>query len=305
MPTGKVCAMRAYVTGGNGFVGAVLQAHLREHHDEITAPFIDLADSDALRDSFAEAEPDVIYHLAGQANVARSWGDSSETFSVNALGTLHVVEAAATLPSQPRVIVVSSGEVYGSVPANECPVCEDRIPAPVNPYGASKAAAEVVALQTWRARGLPVIVTRPFNHIGPGQSDGFLVSAVAKRIAEAERDDRDTIAAGNLSAVRDFSNVRDIVRAYRALAERGVPGRTYNVGSGVGTAVETVVKQLLAMADRPMQVTLDRALARPSDTPVLVANVDLIKGDTGWFPEFGITQALAETLDWWRNRLRC
>jgi GDP-4-dehydro-6-deoxy-D-mannose reductase len=295
--------MRAYVTGGNGFVGEFLQQHLRENGDEITAPFIDLADRAALQASFADAKPDVIYHLAGQANVGRSWDDSSETFVVNALGTLHVVEAAATLQFLPRVIIVSSGEVYGCVPKEECPVLEDRYPAPSNPYGASKLAAEVVALQTWRARGLPVIVTRPFNHIGPGQTDGFLVSAVAKRIAEAERDARSSIQVGNLSAVRDFSNVRDIVRAYRALALRGVPGRTYNVGSGVAVPTEAIVQQLLALAKRPLSLVTDPAFARPSDNPVLVANVDLVKRDTGWEPIFGISEALVQTLEWWRERV--
>lgn len=295
--------MRAYLTGGNGFVGEFLQAHLQENNDEITAPFIDLADRAALQDSFAEAKPDVIYHLAGQANVGRSWGDSSETFVVNALGTLHVVEAAAALPSMPRVIVVSSGEVYGVVAPGDCPVNEARFPAPLSPYGASKVAAEVVALQTWRARGLPVIVTRPFNHIGPGQTDGFLVSAVAKRIAEAERAGHDTISVGNLSAVRDFSNVRDIVAAYRALAVDGVPGQIYNVGSGVGTPIAEVVDRLLALSRRPLTLALDSALARPSDTPVLVADVSRLKHDTGWAPRFGIDEALVQTLEWWRSRI--
>ena len=295
--------MRAYLTGGDGFVGVFMQELLRANNDEITAPFIDLADKHTLRQSFVDARPDVIYHLAGQASVDLSWGDSSETFAVNAVGTLHVVEAAASLQHQPRVIVVSSGEVYGSVAANECPVAEDRMPAPLNPYGASKVAAEVVALQTWRGRGLPVIVTRPFNHVGPGQSPGFLVSAVAKRVAEAERDQTDEITVGNLAAVRDFSNVRDIVRAYRALAVSGVPGRTYNVGSGVGTPVRQVVEYLLSLAKRPMRMCIDPSLARPSDTPVLVADVTLIKRDTAWEPSFGLDDAVTETLEWWRERV--
>ncbi len=295
--------MRTYVTGGDGFVGTFLQELLRRNGDDIVAPFIDLADKDNLRQSFIDSRPDVIYHLAGQASVDRSWGDSSETFSVNAVGTLHVVEAAASLEHKPRVIVVSSGEVYGSVSADECPVAEDRIPAPLNPYGASKAAAEVVALQTWRARGLPVIVTRPFNHIGPGQSPGFLVSAVAKRIAEAERDGNDEITVGNLSAIRDFSNVRDIVSAYRTLAVEGVPGQIYNVGSGVGTLVQSVVEKLLAAAKYPMRMTTDAALARPSEIPELVADVTRIRSDTSWVPCHGIDEALAETLQWWRERV--
>ena len=295
--------MRAYLTGGNGFVGEFLQEHLRECADEITAPFIDLGDRPALQASFTDCAPDVIYHLAGQANVGRSWGDSSETFTVNALGTLHVMEAAASLPKLPRVILVSSGEVYGTITPADCPVSESRYPAPLNPYGASKFAAEIVALQTWRARGLPVIITRPFNHIGPGQTDGFLVSAVAKRIAEAERDCLDTVQVGNLSAVRDFSNVRDIVRAYRALAVSGVPGRTYNVGSGVGTPIAEVVDKLLALSTRSLTHTLDPNLARPSDTPVLVADVQLLMADTGWSPRFGTDEALSQTLDWWRTRV--
>ncbi len=300
---GNVFGMRAYITGGNGFVGEFLQTHLRSHGDEITAPFIDLADTEALRASFIDASPEVIYHLAGQANVAKSWGDSTETFSVNAVGTLHVVESAASLPVMPRVVIVSSGEVYGAVATSECPVPESRPTAPVNPYGASKVAAEVVALQTWRGRGLPVIVARPFNHVGPGQSDGFLVSAVAKRIAKAERDGAFVVSIGNLAGIRDFSNVRDVVSAYRALAVDGVPGRTYNVGSGVGTATAEIVRQLLALAKIPLELVLDPALARPSDTPVLVADVTLLKADTGWSPSFGVSEALEATLDWWRSRV--
>ena len=295
--------MRAYVTGGDGFVGTFLKDLLRRHGDEIAAPFIDLADKDLLRQSFIDFQPDVIYHLAGQASVDRSWGDSSETFSVNAVGTLHVVEAAASFDGKPRVIVVSSGEVYGSLEPGTGPVREDRVPAPLNPYGASKAAAEVVALQTWRARGLPVIVTRPFNHIGPGQSPGFLVSAVAKRIAEAERDAKSEISVGNLAAVRDFSNVRDIVSAYRTLALEGVPGRIYNVGSGVGTPVSEVVERLISFAKHRMTLVTDHALARPSEIPELVADITRIRSDTSWVACHGIDEALAETIEWWRNQV--
>ena len=184
--------------------------------------------------------PDAVYHLAGLAHVGGSWDAPDRYFRVNALGTLSVLEAARRCATPPRVLVVSSAEVYGAVRAEQLPVDEDAPMLPRSPYASSKAAAELVAVQAYLGRGLPVIRARPFNHVGPGQDPGFVVPAVARRIVEASRDGRTTLPVGNLTARRDLTDVRDVVRAYRLLVELGSPGQVYNVCSGADVSIEEI-----------------------------------------------------------------
>ena len=295
--------MRAFVTGGNGFVGTFLCAHLEASGDDVVAPFIDITRPEAIATAIKEAAPDAIYHLAGQADVGRSWVDPAETFTVNALGTLNVVTAAVALETVPRVIVVSSGEVYGQIAPDELPVRETHVLRPASPYGASKAAAELAALQAFHGRRLPVIVARPFNHVGPGQSDAFVVSSVAKAIAEAESSGGDEILVGNLAAARDFTDVRDVVRAYRACVERGRPGETYNVCSGTAVPIAELVERMVGLATRPLRITIDPSRFRPLDVPVIFGDSSQLRADTGWSPIHALDEALAATLQWWRERV--
>lgn len=291
------------MTGGGGFVGSFLRAHLEASGDEVIDPFVDITEPALIAAAIRDAAPDAVYHLAGQADVGRSWADPAETFTINALGTLNVVAAVCHLASPPRVLVVSSGEVYGMIAPDELPVRESHILRPASPYGASKASAELAALQAFHGRQIPVIVARPFNHIGPGQSDAFVVSAVARAIAEAEVTGLDEIAVGNLEAARDFSDVRDVVRAYRACVERGTPGVTYNVCSGVAVPIRDLVDRLVAFADRPIRVTIDPDRFRPSDVPVIYGDSSRLRAGTGWSPIHPLDEALEATLHWWRARV--
>ena len=296
--------MRAFVTGGGGFVGSFLCAHLAASGDEVIAPFVDITEPALIAAAIREAAPDAVYHLAGQADVSRSWADPAETFTINVLGTLNVVSAVCQLRMKPRVLIVSSGEVYGLIAPDELPVRETHILRPASPYGASKAAGELAALQAFHGQQVPVIDARPFNHIGPGQSDAFVVSAVARAIAEAEAAGSEEIAVGNLAAARDFSDVRDVVRAYRSCVERGTAGATYNVCSGTAVPISELVDRLIALAERPLRVTVDPERFRPSDVPVIFGDSSRLRADTGWTAVHALDDALAATLHWWRQRVQ-
>ena len=299
--------MRALVTGAAGFVGRHLVAHLRSEGDEVTETDrqtgLDILDPSGLSALFAESRPEVVFHLAGQADVGGSWTSPVETFRVNAEGTLNVLLAAAEHDVD-RVLAVASADVYGQVPADELPIGEDRPLRPHSPYGASKAAADLIALQTFLGRGLGVIRARPFNHLGPGQSDRFVASALASRIARNEVEGLDELAVGDLTPRRDFTDVRDVVRAYRLLVQEGEPGEAYNVCSGHDVAVQEIADRLVAMAERPMTLVPDPELFRPVDTPVLRGDAGRLKAATGWSPDISLDQTLADVLDDWRKRVR-
>ena len=219
--------MRALVTGARGFVGGWLVAHLEDHGDDVVAidREVDITDGGAVRATFVDAAPDAVYHLAALTHVGRSWDDPAHVLHVNATGTLYVLEAARACASVPRVLLVSSAEVYGVVPEAQLPVAEDAPLAPVTPYAASKVAAEYLGIQQHLAHGLPVIRVRPFNHIGPGQSSGFVVAALAERIAQAVRAGAPSIAVGNLTARRDLTDVRDVVQRLPHARDGGDAGR--------------------------------------------------------------------------------
>jgi len=243
-----------------------------------------------------------VFHLAGQADVGGSWSSPVETFRINAEGTMNVLLAAVHAGVE-RVVAVSSADVYGQVPEAELPITEDRPLRPVSPYGASKASADLIALQAHLGHGLAVLRARPFNHLGPGQSDRFVASAMASRIAHNELSGNEEVPVGNLSARRDFTDVRDVVRAYRLLAERGEPGEAYNVCSGRDVAVQEIADRLVALADGPMALVPDPDLLRPVDTPVLRGDPTRLRKATGWEPTITLDQTLADVLDDWRHRV--
>ncbi len=297
--------MRALVTGAAGFVGRHLVTWLEEAGDDVVTTDrhdgLDVLDTDALAAFVAEVAPEVVYHLAGQADVGGSWSSPVATFRVNAEGTLNLL-LACEAAGVDRVLAVASADVYGPVPADELPIGEDRPLRPVSPYGASKAAADLLALQAHLASGLGVIRVRPFNHLGPGQSDRFVAPALASRIVRAERGGDPHIPVGNLSARRDFTDVRDVVRAYRLLAEHGTPGEAYNVCSGTDVAVQELADRLVAQARVPVELTPDPELLRPVDTPRLCGDPARLQAATGWTPAFSLDQTLADVLDDWRGR---
>ena len=299
--------MRALVTGAAGFVGRHLVAELTSAGDEVTETDrhtgLDILDPEGLAALFAEARPEVVYHLAGQADVGGSWSSPVETFRVNAEGTLNVLLAAAEHDVH-RVVAVASADVYGQVPADELPIGEDRPLRPHSPYGASKAAADLISLQAFLGRGLGVIRARPFNHLGPGQSDRFVAPALASRIARNEVEELDELAVGDLTPRRDFTDVRDVVRAYRLLALNGEPGEAYNDCTGRDVSIQELADRLIALADHPMRLVPDQSLFRPVDTPVLRGDPSRLQAATGWAPEIPLEQTLADVLDDWRKRIR-
>jgi GDP-4-dehydro-6-deoxy-D-mannose reductase len=297
--------MKALVTGGRGFVGRWLCAHLVEQGDDVvaTGEEVDVTDPDAVRRSMHAVLPDAVYHLAGWASVGSSWSDPAGAFRVNANGALHVLDAARRMDEPPRLLVVSSAEVYGRVRPEDLPLTEASPVSPVSPYAASKVAAEVAAQQAVLGYGLPVVVARPFNHIGPGQAPGFVVSDLAKRIVEAERSGDRTLAMGNPSPRRDLTDVRDVVRAYRLLLVGGEAGGTYNVCSGNDVLIGDLARRLLDLSGADLELSAGTVALRPVDVPVLRGDAGKLEAATGWRPEIALDETLRDVLAFWRERL--
>jgi GDP-4-dehydro-6-deoxy-D-mannose reductase len=305
------------ITGATGFVGTHLRALLAQIrpewgiagtmlHNPTTDPGIvpcDLQDAAAISDLVARTAPDAVIHLAGQSNVPASFRDPEATLANNILGTLHLLDACRAHAKETCLLIVSSNEVYGPVPEAEQPIGEDRPLRPGNPYAVSKAAQEMLALQYAQSYGLDVVVARPFNHIGPGQTDRFVVSAFARQVAEVERGIRDVVSVGNLDVARDFTDARDVCRAYIALVERGAWGGVYNIGRGAAIRVGDLLDLLCRLAHVEVKVERDPARMRPSDVPVMRADTTHLRAATGWQPEIPLEQTLRETLDWWREKL--
>ncbi len=291
--------MRALISGATGFVGPHLVRHLEEAGDEVVAvghqngP--DLLDTDAWSAKIASEQPNVIYHLAGFSDVGASWKRPLETFRLNAAGTLSILEAAR-LQHVDRVVVVSSADVYGIASPASLPLTESAPLQPRSPYGSSKQAAEAIAQQYHRGWGLDVIIVRPFNHIGPGQSTNFFAPAIASKIASAELAGEGVVTHGDLSPERDFTDVRDVVRAYRLIATAGSSGATYNVCTGKAVAMSTILDDLIAAATVPITTEPDLDLVRPVDLPVLRGSFDALRRDTGWEPSIPLTDTLMDVL---------
>jgi len=293
--------MRALVTGGKGFVGQWLSAHLKDRGDDVAIIDLetDVADPAAVHRVMSDVRPDAVYHLAAMTHVGDSWEHPSQVLRVNVLGTAEILAAARAITAGPRVLVVSSAEVYGVVTTDQLPLDEHSATLPASPYAASKLAAEAVALQAWRGYRQPVMVVRPFNHIGPGQSPNFFVPALAKRIVEARRAGAGSLPVGTLTTRRDFTDVRDVVVAYRRLIEVGQPGGVYNVCSGRDVAMSEVAHDLLRLADADLELVTDPALVRPVDVPVLRGDATLLRETTGWEPAIPLATTLADVLSSW------
>ena len=260
---------------------------------------IDLLDRDSVRRAVASLAPAAIYHLAGSPHVGQSWKSATETLSVNVLGTHHLFEALRAEGLHSRVVVPSSAYVYR--PAGRALTEDDPVES-TNPYAISKIATELAAARASRRDGIPVVVARSFNHIGPRQDPSFFASGVARQVAliEAGRIDP-AIRVGNLDSRRDITDVRDTVRAYRALAERGTPGQAYNVCSGQAHTMRDLLDGLVALARVRVSVESDPERFRPNDTPLLLGDPSRIRRDVGWQPLIPIEQTLRALLDYWRQ----
>lgn len=300
--------MKALITGATGFVGRHLAQHLREADDEVVTTGRasggpDVTNALAIEQYVQTVAPEVIYHLAGQSDVHRSWMNPIETYRANVEGMANVL-AAAKSAGVHRIIAVLSADVYGRVDPADLPITEDAPFLPVSPYAASKAAAEFVCVQAFIGSALDVVRVRPFTHIGPGQTPRFVAAGLAARIAQAELNERDEILVGRLDTRRDFTDVRDVVRAYRLLAECGKPGEAYNICTGTAVEIQAIADTLLSMSARPLRLVPDPALQRPADVPVLVGDATKLIETTGWKPAHSLADTLRDMLDDWRARAR-
>lgn len=297
-------SVRAFLTGGAGFVAGWLLRHLADEGDVTiaTIPEVDVTNPEEINADLVKAAPDVVYHLAALTQVGESWRDPGETFRVNALGTLNVLEAASRCEVPPTVVLISSAEVYG--PAKDAtPFTERDELRPVTPYAVSKVSAEFLGLQAFLGKGLRVIRARPFNHVGAGQSDSFVVSALARRMVEAELDGSGVVRVGNLGASRDFTDVRDVVGAYRLLATKGVAGEAYNVCSGQAITIADLAGKMAGLLSYDVELVADPELFRPVEVPVLIGDASKLRSATGWEPIAELTRTLSDVLDYWRERL--
>lgn len=290
------------VTGANGFVGR----HVRNAVEQglfgqlrfMPSPIgLDLRDPDAVNALVAEVHPAAVIHLAAQSHVPRSFDDPAETLSINVVGTSNLLDALRTNDCGRRLLYVSSGDIYGTVPEDELPVDEDRIPAPRNPYAVSKWAAEQLCMMWHRTRGLNVCIARPFNHVGPGQDARFVLPAVARQIVDiaAGRVER-RIEVGDIDVTRDFTDVRDVVAAYAAILATGESGATYVVGSGHERSVRDLVESMCRIAGVAPQIHQDSAKLRPAEQRRMQANSAKLTARTGWIPKIPIEQTLHDIL---------
>jgi GDP-4-dehydro-6-deoxy-D-mannose reductase len=247
------------------------------------------------------ARPTVIFHLAGQPFVPESFRDPAGTLSTNTLGALHIFLSLIELRSKARVLVVGTADEYGKLNEADLPLTEDAPLRPANPYGVSKAAQGLLALQYHLSHGLDIVRVRPFTHIGPRQNERFVTAAFARQIARIERGlQPPLLQVGNLSAHRDFTDVRDMVRAYALLVEHGEPGSVYNAGSGQAVMVRELLDILLEASTTPVEVHLNPELMRPIDIPVVVCDASRLRAHTGWAPQIPLRQTLHAILDHWR-----
>jgi GDP-4-dehydro-6-deoxy-D-mannose reductase len=301
---GSLPAVRVLVTGAGGFVGRVLLPRLRAAAFDVTACDLDLdvTDAIAVERRVGELAPDAIVHLAAISSVGASQRDAERTYRVNFLGSRVVLEAALRCAPEARVLLVGSGDAYGSTAPGTAPFAEANPLRPRSPYARTKACADLLGA-AYAERGLDVVRTRSFNHTGAGQSEDFVASAFARQIAEIACGRRaPQLRVGNLESVRDFLDVSDVVEAYALLLDRDVPAGAYNVASGRGVRIGDLLAQLLAHAQLEPRIEVDPERLRPTDCTV--GDATRLRDATGWAPRVPLSATLARLLEDWRDRLR-
>jgi GDP-4-dehydro-6-deoxy-D-mannose reductase len=314
--------MRVLITGVAGFVGGHVVDFLREQHPGASVVGLDshpaararalgieivqcdLGDAASVRAALARIRPDRVVHLAAQSSPQRSWDDPASTLRTNVLGMLHLLEAVRAGAAAPRILAVGSADEYGLAPADESPLREDAPLRPASPYAVSKVAQGYLALQYALSPGLHVVRTRTFHHTGPRRGEQFAESSFARQLAEIEAGRRPArLDVGNLEVVRDFTDVRDVVRAYWMLLDGGVPGEVYNVCSGRGLRLGELLDRLIALSGLRVAVHVDASRLRPVDAPVLVGDPGRLRAATGWEPTVPLARTLGDLLDHWRERV--
>jgi GDP-4-dehydro-6-deoxy-D-mannose reductase len=317
--------MRVLITGFTGFVGSHLADYLIARGDievfgmqrwrsrqenvehlgtKVRRVECDLRDAAAVRRALREVRPDRIFHLAAQSYVPTSWLIPGETLSGNVLGQVNLFEAMRDLELGARVHIAGSSEEYGLVLPNEVPIREESPLRPLSPYAVSKVAQDLLAYQYWRSYGLHVVRTRGFNHTGPRRGEVFVSSNFSRQIAEIEKGLREPVVrVGNLDSIRDFTDVRDMVRAYWLALERGAAGEVYNVCSGRGYSARQVLDILLGLSHVKVEIQPDPARMRPSDVTLLVGDYSKFRSATGWEPTIPFEVTLTDLLEHWRKRV--
>ena len=318
--------MRVLITGITGFAGSHLADYLLADHPEveihgtwrwrsrteniehlegkIKLVECDLKDAAAVSRALSDIRPARIFHLAAQSFVPASWTAPAETLDNNIISQTNIFEAMRALDLDARIQIAGSSEEYGLVHPDEVPIKESNPLRPLSPYAVSKVAQDLLAYQYHRSYDLDVVRTRGFNHTGPRRGEVFVTSNFAKQIASIEAGLREpVIRVGNLSAQRDFTDVRDTVRAYWLALEKGKPGEVYNLASGNAVTIQELLDMLLALTDTKVEIEVDPARLRPSDVEILLGDSSKFRADTGWQPEIPLTQTVKDLLDYWRQRL--
>lgn len=310
---------RAFITGIRGFAGQHLAELLERDGLDVwgisreagTQPEeqvfeADLLDRESVRQALQKTAPDLVFHLAAQASVGVSWKDPEATIRNNVFAQLNLLEAIRDLGMGPRILVVSSNEVYGAPAGPEdLPFRETSPLRPNNPYALSKVTQDLMGYQYHATYGMPIVRVRPFNHLGPGQSDDFVAPSFARQVAEIEAGRRaPVISVGNLEAERDFSDVRDVVRAYHLVATKGEPGEVYNIGSGKAVSIQTLLDFFVRECRVPIKVEVDPERYRPVDVPRTWTDTTKLRKATGWRPSIPLERTLVDVLEYWRTCTR-
>lgn len=297
--------MRTLVTGLSGFVGSHCASRIQAFDLTLDGRHVDLRDADAVHAAVQAAAPDAVIHLAAQSSVPCSFTDPLATHEVNFIGTLHLLMALERTKFRGRLLYVGSGDVYGTVPQAELPVVEDRPLRPRNPYAVSKVAAEALCYQWSQIGPFEVMMVRPFNQIGPGQSQRFAVSDFARQVVSI-RSGREygELIVGDLDATRDFTDVRDIVEAYLRVLESGVNGEIYNVCSGIERSLRSIVDTLCETAGVSVRYRIDEARLRPSEQRRMRGSYERLRSHTGWQPTIPFEQTLVDVLNHWEEQER-
>ena len=313
--------MKALIIGAAGFVGKYLIEHIHDTYDwEIHATKLpsetlctnysqvhdlDILCKDSAISILKELQPDYIFYLAAQSSVALSWKKPDLTVDINIKGCLNLFESLRLLQQNPRILLIGSGEEYGYIRPEQTPVSEQTLLRPGNIYAATKACQNMLGTIYARAYGLNIILVRAFNHIGPEQAPIFVVSDFCRQVALIENQQLSPhIKVGNLNAQRDFTDVRDVVRAYCLLIQHGEKGETYNVGSGHALCIHSILDEILKLSYTPITIEIDAAKLRPLDVPVIEADVSKLRNCISWQPEIPLIQTLTETLNYWRQQTR-
>lgn len=314
---------KALIIGAAGFVGKYLIQHL-ELSGNIEVYATKLANEEIILSNESNTQvynldilkkeeiitllyairPDYIFHLAAQSSVSVAWKNPAVTIDVNIKGAVNVLDAVRELYYKPRLLLIGSGEEYGHIEDCETPIKETNHLRPGNIYAATKVCQNMIGNIYAQAYDMNVMMVRAFNHIGPGQASIFVVSDFCRQVAEIEKGLREPVMyVGNLAAKRDFTDVRDVVRAYTMLIEKGVPGETYNVGSGQAFEIKEILHKIVALSSKHIEIRIDQNKIRPVDVPIIEADVTKIRQITGWCKEISLEQTIQETLDYWRKEL--